>query len=156
MIQGFLIFFIFSTFGHINVTRIFAKFEGSTPSACRIMKIHVFFRHFSLHIFLKHFQKATIWLENKVRAWNCTGRCYTRYKRLLNKFQILAWLTKAEIHGSKSLQFLSWKFSLNFKRVFEDRKTRFFICMWFFHINEGFPTILYHKRTKIITHSWYI
>ena len=37
-------FFSFSPLDHINVTRICAKFEGSTSSGCRIMAIYVFFR----------------------------------------------------------------------------------------------------------------
>ena len=96
-----------------------------------------------------------MWLADKVSAWNCTGRYYTRYRRLLNKFQILAWLTKAKNHGSKPLQFSSQKFFLNFKRALEDMRTRFFICMWFFYINKRFLTILFHKNTNIITHSRY-
>ena len=59
---------------------------------------------------------------------------------------------KAKNHGSKPLQFSSQKFFLNFKRVLEDMKTRFFICIWFFRISKKFLTILFHKKTKIITH----
>ena len=111
--------------------------------------------HFLLIWRLRHFWKATVWLADKVRAWNCTGRYYTRYRRLLNKFHILAWLTKAKTHGSKALQSSSRIFCLNFKRVLEDMKTRYFICIWFFHINKRFLTILFHKNIKIIAHSWY-
>ena len=59
---------------------------------------------------------------------------------------------KAKNHGSKPLQFSSQNFFLNFKRVLEDMKTRFFICIWFFRINKKVLTILFHKKTKIITH----
>ena len=109
------------------------------------------YRNFLL---LFQFKSSTVSLADKFKAWNWTGRYYARYRRLLNKFQILAWLTKAKNHGSNPLQFSSWKLFLNFKTVLQGMKTRFFICMWFFRINKRFLTILFHKNTKIITHSW--
>ena len=106
-------------------------------------------------MWLKHFWKATVSLPDRFKAWNWTGKYYTRYRTLLNKIQIIEWLSEAKNHGSKPHQFSFRDFFLNFKRVLEDMEKRFYTFVYFFYITKMVVTILYHKKIKMITHFWY-